>query len=191
MREASLELRRAGLRGASVVRHRRWRPRRGLHAEPPRDGCRHAGRGEHRRHLVVLLSRLRRSGRAGPLRSDRAARALLRGRLPVCRQGTGLPRSCSRDHASHPKYRARRGGAVLARAVQPEWYSARRTLARPLEPRTFNLEPRFPAPAFRAPALHHVLVRHHRTTEVHGARRRRHPAPTSKGARAPLRSHPE
>ena len=47
----------------------------------------HARRGEPRRDLVVLLARLRRAGRARPLRPDRAEGALRRRRLLVRRQG--------------------------------------------------------------------------------------------------------
>src|SRR5487761_2740394 len=59
--------------GARSARRRRggWQPRRRLPAEPAADGDGDARRREHRRHLVVLLPRFRRAGRARPLRTDR------------------------------------------------------------------------------------------------------------------------
>ncbi len=45
-------------------------------------------------------------------------------------------------------------------------------------------------PAVRSSALHHVLLRHHRASEVHGARGGRHAAAAPEGARAPHRPVP-
>ena len=50
------------------------------------------GASSLRRDLVVVLARLRRAGRARPLRTDRAARAVHRRRLLVQRQGDPDPR---------------------------------------------------------------------------------------------------
>src|SRR5438132_6964409 len=54
------------------------RPRRGLHAEHPRNGRRLSGRRECGRHLVELLARFWRGRRARPLRPDRTEGALRR-----------------------------------------------------------------------------------------------------------------
>ena len=46
------------------------------------------------------------------------------------------------------------------------------------------------ATALRASALHHVLLRHHGSAEVHGAERGRHPRPPSEGVDAAHQPHP-
>ena len=81
---------RGGRGGPARARHRPGRPGRRLPAQPPRDRHRDAGDREPRRDLVLLLARLRRQRRARPLRPDRAARPLLRRRLPVRRQDDRL-----------------------------------------------------------------------------------------------------
>ena len=73
------------------------RPGRGVDAERARDGDRHARRREHRRGVLVDLTRLRRRRRARPLRPDRAGGAGRRRRLPLRRQAVRLPRAPRRD----------------------------------------------------------------------------------------------
>ena len=75
------------------------RPRRRLPAQHAGDGHRHAGHRQPRRHLVLLLARFRRPGRARPLRPDRAEGAVHRRRLLLRRQDASTacrasPRSC-------------------------------------------------------------------------------------------------
>ena len=50
---------------------------------------------------------------------------------------------------------------------------------------------RLRAAALRAPALHHVLLRHHGAAEVHGAERGRHPRSPPEGADAAHQPHPQ
>ena len=79
-------------RRASRAGHRGRGSRRRLHAEHSRGGHRDAGDGEPWRDLVVVLARLRREGRAGPVRPDRAARAVHRRRVSLCGEGDRFAR---------------------------------------------------------------------------------------------------
>ncbi len=92
--------------------HPRRRPRRGVHPEHARGDHRDARRREPGRRLVVVLARFRRAGRARPLRADRAARALHRGRLLVQRQGAADRRQGRRDRGEAALGRARRRHSV-------------------------------------------------------------------------------
>jgi hypothetical protein len=62
------------------------RPGGRIHAQHAPDRHRHAGRREPGSHLVLLLSRFRYQGRAGPFRPDRTQSAVYCGRLLLQRQ---------------------------------------------------------------------------------------------------------
>ena len=83
---------------------------------------RHAGRGEHRRDLVVVLAGLRRERRARSVRPDRAEGAVLRRRLPVRREGDRLSRAGARDRRA----RFRRSSASWSFRTCSERPDARR-----------------------------------------------------------------
>ena len=89
------------------------RPRCGLHAQHAGGGGHDARRGEHRRHLHLLLAGLRRAGRGRPLRPGGAEGARLLRRLPTT---TARPSSRSRASpqivAQLPDRGARGGGAL-------------------------------------------------------------------------------
>ena len=74
------------------ARRRARRPRRGVHAEHPRDGRRVPGDGVARRGVVELLARLRRPLGDRPLRADRAEGAAGGRRLPLQRARLRPPR---------------------------------------------------------------------------------------------------
>ena len=97
---------RAMRRGAPRGGHSPGRPRRRLHAEHARDDRRGARRGGDRRRVVVVLAGLRRAGRAGSLRPDRAAGADRRRRLLLRRE----------DARRHAAARRHRRGAPVDRA---------------------------------------------------------------------------
>ena len=93
------ELRREVAAAASALRAARCRAGdrvAGFLPNLPEADRRDAGHGEPRRDLVVVLARLRRERRARPLRTDRAARPLLRRRLPLRRQGDRFARAGAR-----------------------------------------------------------------------------------------------
>ena len=113
------------VRGAGRARRRRRRPRRRLPAEHARDDHRDARRVGARRDLVVVLARLRRAGRARPLRTDRAARAVHRRRLLVQRQGRS--RSSTRSRRSSRGCRRSSGSSSCRTSRRPP---ARRTTCR-------------------------------------------------------------
>src|SRR5207302_3213242 len=94
------------------------RSRGGVHAEHPRDGDRDARGHEPRRRLVVLLARLRRGGRRGPLRPDRATHPVLCRRVSLRRKGDRLPRARRRHRRADPGDRAG-GGHSVPRGAAP------------------------------------------------------------------------
>ena len=172
---------RRGARGATAIGRRRSRGRG--HAEHPRDHHRDAGDHRARRDLVVLLARLRRPGRARPLRPDRAQGADHGRRLPLHRQaastcGRSSPRSWPQlpslergDHGALPRPR-RRAGAARGAAVYDDYVGGQERRAR------------VRAAAVRPPDLHPLLLRHDRRAQGDRARRRRHAAAAPQGAGA-------
>ena len=84
-------------------RHSSGRSRRGLHAEHARDDRRGARGGRDRRGVVVVLAGLRRAGRPGSLRADRAAAARRLRRLLLRREDAR--RAAPRGRASPPRSR--------------------------------------------------------------------------------------
>ena len=188
-----------GARVGVAASRRRWRrdglarrrPRRRVHAEHARDDHRDARRGGAGRHLVVVLARLRRAGRARPLRPDRAARAVHRRRLLVQRQADRDPRqgrrdrraSCRRSSASSscPISQQGIGGAERVSAASRRLHVGR--VHRAVRRRADRVR----AAAVRSSALHPVLVGHDRRAEVHRARRRRNAAAAPEGAPAARR----
>ena len=88
------------------------RPRRGVHAEHPRDGDRDARGDGDRRGVVVGRAGVRRAHRHRPLRADRAEAALRRRRLPLRRQGLRPCERAAHDPRGAADRRARRVAAV-------------------------------------------------------------------------------
>ena len=148
------------------------------------------GRHGARRDLVVVLARLRRAGRARPLRPDRAARPLHRRRLLVQRQADLDPRQGGGDRGAPAVGRARRRRALPAaepgRVGRPVG-SARRAAVGRLARAGARRPDRLRGPAVRPPAVHPVLLRHHRRAEVHRPRCGRHAAAAPEGASAAWR----
>ena len=180
---ASRERRRAPARARREAR----RSSRGVHREPPGNRRRDARDGERRRRVVVVLAGLRRRRRARPLRADRAESAVRDRRLFLQRQEHrfAADRAHGRRAPAEPRGRRRRAvprpttptcsALPNAHAVRRAARAARRASLR--------------ARRIRRAALHSLFVRHDGRAEVHRARRRRHAAPASQGARA-AHGHP-
>ena len=148
----------ADRRRAAGPGRRARRPRRGLHAEHPRDRGGLPGDRFARRGLVELLAGLRRAQRDRPLRADRAEGAAGGPQVPLQRQAVrplaGAGGDHGRDVGEHR--RARRG--LVGRA------GGRRRAAR------------VRARRLRPPALGALLLRHDRAAEGDRPVPGRHPA---------------
>ena len=139
------------------------------------------------RHLVVLLARLRRLGRARPLRPDRAQGADLGRRLPLCRQAHRHPRAAGRDRGGPAGPRARRDRALPRSGCRSGPGAGRRDAGglRAAQPRHAHLRPA----SLRPPALRALLLGHDRQAQGHRPRPGRHAAPAPQGA-PPAHRHP-
>ena len=117
---------RGGARARRALRERgraARRPRRGLAAERPARDRGDARERERRRGLVLVLARLRRAGRARPLRPDRARRAVRRRRL--------LSTAARAHDVLRAPRRGARGAAESARdCVLVPWLEPRSALPR-------------------------------------------------------------
>ena len=168
--------------------HSAGRSSGGVPAEHPRDGDRDARRHEPRRHLVVLLAGLRRGGRRGPLRPDRAAHPVLCRRVSLRRKGDRLPRARRRHRPPHPGDRAGGGGSVPRGAAPDPHDSGRRVVGRVGGPAGEGGRPPVRAAPVQPSGLRPVLVGHHRAPQMRGAWCRGDAAAAPKGARAARRS---
>ena len=175
----------------AVARPARRRSRRGLHAQHARDHRRDAGRG---RDAARSSRRARRTSacRACSTASARSSRACSSPSTATgttasrCRSSTRWRRSSSGCRPSsawwscpYLQLRHRRGQRVPAAARRVDLGRVRRAVL-PGPDRVRDA-------AVRPPALHPLLVGHHRRAEVHRARRRRHAAPAPQGAPAARR----
>jgi hypothetical protein len=160
-------------RCAQACRRRRrpGRSRRRLPAEPARGLDRHAGHGFARRHLVVGIARLRGPGRARPFRADRTQGPALRRWLLVQRQAGRLHGQERRSRRAD----AKRGADVVVSYLDdsPACPHAQWRALRRLRRAVCRRRDRVRAAAFRAPAVHHVFLGHHRRSQVHRALSRR------------------
>ena len=177
---------RGPLRGGAAPRRRAGRrPGGGVPAERARDGDRDAGGGQSRGGVVVVLAGLRRTGRARPLRADRADGALRGRRLHLQRQAAqpAGARACAGRRAAGA---AAAGAGALPRpgrnAGGPRGHGGMHVGRVPRRGRPPAID--FRRGAVCAPALHHVLVGHDRRAEVHRARPRRHAAAAHEGVDA-------
>ena len=166
-------------------RRRGGRPRRRLRPQHARGGRRDARRRVARRAVVVVLAGLRRRRRARPLRPDRAEGARHGRRLRLGRQAhrlagarPRLPRRACRASSRSSSCRTCRPTSPATRALPDGAIAWADALAR-----GDGSLLSFDATALRSPAVHHVLVGHDRSAEVHGARRRGHAAAAPEGAR--------
>ena len=94
--------------GPAPARGRARGPRRGVPPDRARGGDRVPRHREHRRRVVVLLTRLRPASRGRPVRTDRADGAARRRRLPIWRPLVRSARGARRDRGRA----ARRLGGV-------------------------------------------------------------------------------
>ncbi len=147
------------------------------------------GSAADRRRVVLVLAGLRRPGRAGSIRSDRAEGPRVRRRLRLRRQD-GTTASCASGDCARAAQRPARGRGAARRftAGDCEPRSRRACGTSSWIPRSGHDVP-FERFAVRSPALHPVLLGHDRRAEVHRARRRRHADSAPEGASAALR-HP-
>ena len=132
------------------------------------------------------LAGFRRAGGRGSIRPDRAESAVQRRRLLLRRKAVRFRRPARAGVRPDSVDRAHRRRAVhheCARSLRGrECRDAGRIRHRP-RPRGDRVR----TPPLRPPALHHVLVGHHRRPEVHRARRRRHAGAARQGAGAAQR----
>ena len=169
---------------ADPGRGRRGRPRGGVPPQHPRDPRAPARHRQPRRGLHVVRAGVRHPERHRPLAADRAQGAGRRGRLPVRRQADRPPRG----GAGHPGRAAEpdhRRAAALPRRRTPagdatSWAELHRRAG------TAGVRPG----AVRAPALHPVLLGHHRAAEADRARPRRHHRRAPQGPRPADGSRP-
>ena len=169
--------------GPAPARGRARRPRRGVPADRARGGDRVPRHREHRRRVVVLLTRLRPAGRGRPVRTDRADGAARRRRLPIRRPLVRSARGARRDRGRAARCR---GGADRRTATATTGLARRRRgrMARSaLGPGRCPIR----AGRLRAPSVDPLLLGHHRPAEVDGAGPRRHRARAPEVARAPPR----
>ena len=148
-------------RGAAARRRRPGRSGRGGHAARPGNHHRDAGDHRARRDLVVVLARLRRPGRARPLRPDRAQGADHHRRLPLQRQDDRRARQAGRDRRPPAEPAS---ASSWCRSSMPRARAGAADRRRPL-PRVRGGgagAARVRAAAVRSPDLHPVLVRHDR-----------------------------
>ena len=163
---------RAHRRRAAPAGRGRGRSRGGVPAEHPRGGGGVPRLRLDRGRLVVVLARLRRAQRGGPVRADRAEGAARRGRLPLRRQGLRPLRA--RGAAARGDAVARAGRDAPVPRMRPD---RRRALV--VRARGRARAARVRRAAVRPPAVGPVLVRHHRPAQAD------RPGPGRDPARAP------
>ena len=174
-------------RGSAAARRRPRRSRRGLRREPPRDRRRDARDRELGGGLVVVLARLRRGCRARSLRPNRAESAVRDRRLLLQRQEHRLAAARAHDRGA-PAGVARRGRGSVSRSASRS-SALCRTACCSRTSRTARREPQFEPVPFDHPL--YILYSSGTTgrAEMHRARRGRHVASASQGARA-AHGHP-
>ena len=173
-------------RGAARARSRGWRPRCARTESASAIGS-PASCPNIPEAVIAMLAAASASARSGrrarrtseprgarPLRADRAADSVLRRRLSLRREGDRLRSPGLREvRRADSGDRARGRGSLLATgnrtiaAIPRAQFGGTTSSVAATADRAAHVR----APAVRSSALHPVLVGHHRTAQVHGARR--------------------
>ena len=167
--------------GVARGRGRNRRSGRRLPAQHARNRRGDARHHEHRRDLVVRIARLRRAGRGGSLRPDRAEGAVQRRRLLLRRQALRFDWPARADRGAGPVDRTHRRGAVH-HALTGRLLRGSRGHPRCVRGRPNAGGHRVRASPIRPSPLHHVLVGDDGGAEVHRARGGRDAAAAHQGA---------